>query len=176
MRGKIDADGEWLVQGDNLMQGYWNNATETAAAFTADGYFKTGDIVEEVERGYIKIIDRKKALLILRNGNKVPTVKIQNLLALSPLIDQVFAVGDHREHVAALVVPKFNFFIKFFAKHQIAYDEKALHYMGDRQCIKVGLDFVEKQELHEMIDKEICLLYTSPSPRDGLLSRMPSSA
>ena len=155
VRGKIDADGEWLVQGDNLMQGYWNNATETAAAFTADGYFKTGDIVEEVERGYIKIIDRKKALLILRNGNKVPTVKIENLFALSPLIDQVFAVGDHREHVVALVVPKFNFFIKFFTKHQIEYDEKALHYTGDRQCIKVGLDFLEKQELREMIDKEI---------------------
>ncbi len=158
VQGKIAADGEWLVKGNNLMKGYWNNAEETTAAFTPDGYFRTGDIVEELANGYIKIVDRKKALLVLRNGSKVPTVKIENLFALSPLIDQVFVAGDDREHVVALIVPNFDFFIKCFAKNHINFDKKTLHYQEDREfqlCIKVGPDFVEKQVLRDMIYQEI---------------------
>lgn len=58
VEGRIAEDGEWLVRGDNIIKEYWNNPEATQEAFTSDGFFKTGDIVQEQADGYIKIVDR----------------------------------------------------------------------------------------------------------------------
>ena len=147
---KLDKDGELLVRGDNMFLGYWNNPEETAAAFTPDGFFRTGDIAEILPNGYVKIVDRKKTIIVLDTGKNVASSKVERSFAVSSWVDQAFPVGDDRKHIAALVVPNFDAFINYFKKEGIPFDESQVEYMGEgteRVCVKVGEDFIEKEQL-----------------------------
>jgi long-chain acyl-CoA synthetase len=103
---RIDEDGEILVRGPNVMLGYLNKPVETAEVIDAEGWFHTGDVGELGQDGYLRITDRKKALLVLANGKKVAAQQIESRLAESPYITQAFVVGDHKSTVGALVVPE----------------------------------------------------------------------
>lgn len=105
---KIAEDGEILVKGPNVMQGYYRKPEETRAAFTEDGWFKTGDIGRVDEDGYLIITDRKKELLKTAAGKFVAPAPIENALKTSPLIVNAMVVGDKHKFVAALVVPNFE--------------------------------------------------------------------
>jgi long-chain acyl-CoA synthetase len=155
---RIAADGEWQVRGENLFVGYWNKPEDTAEAFTEDGYFKTGDIVEEVGDGYVKIVDRKKGIMVLDTGKNVPSARIESLFALSQYIEMVVPIADDMKFVSALVVPDFDAFIKFFKEKGISYDKSALEFSQEGTapvCIKVGDDFVSNEKLKELIDADI---------------------
>ncbi|PKL35601.1 MAG: hypothetical protein CVV44_18895 [Spirochaetae bacterium HGW-Spirochaetae-1] len=156
--GRIAGDGEWQVRGDNLFSGYWNKPIDTAEAFTEDGYFKTGDIVQEVADGYIKIIDRKKGIMVLDTGKNVPSARIESMFSLSPYIDMVLPVGDDRKFVSALVVPNFDAFIKYFDENGIQYNKDSLEFSDEGTipvCIKAGDDFIGNEKLILMIDEDI---------------------
>ncbi|MEX2589479.1 MAG: long-chain fatty acid--CoA ligase, partial [Chitinophagales bacterium] len=77
---KIADDGEILVKGPNIFKEYYNNPEATKASFTDDGYFKTGDIGEIDDEGFVKITDRKKQLIITSGGKNIPPAIIQKLL------------------------------------------------------------------------------------------------
>jgi long-chain acyl-CoA synthetase len=102
---KLDEEGEILVRGPNVMRGYYNHPAETAAVFTADGYFKTGDVGYKDEHGHFFITDRKKELFKLSNGKYVAPQQIESLIKQSALVNQVVVVGAGRKQPAALVVP-----------------------------------------------------------------------
>jgi long-chain acyl-CoA synthetase len=102
---KVDADGEILVRGPNLMSGYYNHPTETAAVFTEDGWFKTGDVGKMDERGHLYITDRKKELFKLSNGKYVAPQLVESLIKQSQYVSQVVVVGAGRKAPAALIVP-----------------------------------------------------------------------
>lgn len=158
VEGRMDKDGEWLVKGDNNIKEYWNNPEATKEAFTEDGFYRTGDIVEMLADGYIKIVDRKKGLMVLDTGKNVPSAKIESKFSLSDYIDIVMPIGDDRKFVTALVVPNLDAFLKYFNDNSISYDTSALEFTGEgtaRVCVKAGDDFVEKEELRAIIDAEI---------------------
>ncbi|MBN2516847.1 MAG: long-chain fatty acid--CoA ligase [Deltaproteobacteria bacterium] len=158
VEGRMDEDGEWFVKGDNNIREYWNNSEATKEAFTEDGFYRTGDIVEMLADGYIKIVDRKKGLMVLDTGKNVPSAKIESKFSLSDYIDIVMPIGDDRKFVTALVVPNLDVFINYFKENSISYDMSALEFTGEgtaRVCVKVGDDFVEKEELRAIIDAEI---------------------
>jgi len=158
VEGRIAEDGEWLVRGDNIIREYWNNPEATAEAFTEDGFFKTGDIVEMLADGYIKIVDRKKGIIVLDTGKNVPAAKVENLFSLSKWVDQVLAIGDNQKYIGALVVPSFDAFVAYFKQAEIPFDESALEYMGEgaeRVCIKVGDDFIAIPRLQELVKEMI---------------------
>jgi len=156
VEGRLAEDGELLVRGDNVIKGYWNNPEATAEAFTEDGFFRTGDIVEGLAEGYIRIIDRKKGLLVLSSGEKVPAAKLENAFFLNPYIDQICVLGDDRPFVVALVVPRFDVFAEQFRKEGIPFDETALQYDADTGAlIKVGPDFIAQDSLRSIIEQEI---------------------
>lgn len=98
-------DGELLVKGPMVMQGYWNRPEETEAAFDEEGWLHTGDIVEIDEDGYVKIVDRKKEIMVLSNGENVPPALIEQHLVQDPCILQAMVIADRRPFVAALIVP-----------------------------------------------------------------------
>ena len=104
---KIAGDGEILVKGPNVMQGYYRKPEETREVFTPDGWFCTGDIGRLDEEGYLIITDRKKELLKTAAGKFVAPAPIENLLKTSPLISNAIIVGDKHKFVSALVVPNF---------------------------------------------------------------------
>jgi long-chain acyl-CoA synthetase len=158
VEGRTSEDGELLVRGDNVIKEYWNNPGATAEAFTEEGFFRTGDIVEEVAEGYMRIIDRKKGLLILNSGENIPAAKLESAFFLNPYIDQICVLGDDRPFVAALVVPRFDLFAARFREEGVRFDETALQYEtgdGEGALIKVGPDFIAHKSLRALIDREI---------------------
>jgi long-chain acyl-CoA synthetase len=105
---KIAEDGEILVKGPNVMQGYYRKPDETREVFTSDGWFRTGDIGRLDEDGYLIITDRKKELLKTAAGKFVAPAPIENLLKTSHFITNAIVVGDRRKFVSVLIVPNFS--------------------------------------------------------------------
>jgi len=99
---KIADDGEILVQGPSITQGYYNDQEETEKSFEGK-WFKTGDVGELDEEGYLKIIDRKKRLLILSTGMNVAPAPIESKINESIFIAQTLILGDNQKYVTALI-------------------------------------------------------------------------
>jgi len=104
----IAADGEILVRGEAVMQGYWRDPAATAAAIR-DGWLHTGDIGRLDEDGYLQITDRKKDILVLSGGDNASPARIEGFLCLEPEIAQAMVYGDKRPHLVALLVPDADF-------------------------------------------------------------------
>ena len=100
---KLAEDGEILVRGENLMLGYWNNKEATEQTIK-DGWLHTGDIGEFDEDNYLKITDRKKDIIVSLGGDNIAPSKIENLLTLSPEIEQACVFGEQKNYIAALLV------------------------------------------------------------------------
>ncbi len=100
---RIAEDGEILVRGGLVMDGYWNRPRETEAVIR-DGWLHTGDI-GELDDGYLRITDRKKDLIVLSGGENISPAKIEGMLMAEPEIAQAVVTGEGRSGVSALVVP-----------------------------------------------------------------------
>ncbi len=88
----IGTAGELCIKGPNVMVGYYNQPEETKAAFTADGFMRTGDIGIMDEHGYIRIVDRKKDMIIVSGFNVFPN-ELENTISLCPGVVECAAVG-----------------------------------------------------------------------------------
>ena len=100
---KIAEDGEILVQGELLMDGYWNNPDATAEVLV-DGWLHTGDIGILDEDGYIQITDRKKDIIVNTGGDNISPQRVEGMLTIEPEIGQAMVFGDRRPHLVALLV------------------------------------------------------------------------
>lgn len=105
---KIADDGEILVRGPNVMQGYWNDKKATYEAIDEDGWLYTGDVGFFTEKGNLKITDRKKYIFVTTGGKNIAPQPIENLIAQSQYIDQCILIGDNREYNTALILPNFE--------------------------------------------------------------------
>jgi long-chain acyl-CoA synthetase len=99
---RIAEDGEILVHGELVMDGYWGLPEATATAIR-DGWLHTGD-VGELDNGYLRITDRKKDMIVLSGGENVSPAKIEGMLMAEPEIAQAVVAGDGRSSLTALVV------------------------------------------------------------------------
>ena len=107
------AEGEILCKGPNIMLGYYNNPSETALVMDAEGWFHTGDI-GKFEKGYLKITDRYKNMLKTSLGKNIYPTPIENTYLQSDKIEQIFIIGDKKEFVTAIVIPKEEHLKDFF--------------------------------------------------------------
>ena len=89
--------GEICIRGPQVMAGYWNRPDETAQVMTPDGYFKSGDIGVMDERGYIRIVDRKKDMILVSGFNVYPN-EIEQVVSLHPGVLECAVVGMPDEH------------------------------------------------------------------------------
>jgi long-chain acyl-CoA synthetase len=87
-----ESDGEICIRGPQVMQGYWNRPDETAAVLSSDGWFRTGDIGNMNERGYVRITDRKKDMILVSGFNVYPT-EVEAVAATCPGVFECAAVG-----------------------------------------------------------------------------------
>ena len=99
---KIADDGEILLRGNNILRGYWRNPEATAAAFDGE-WFKSGDIGEIDEEGFISITGRKKELIVTAGGKNVAPATLEDPLRANPLVGQAVVIGDQRPFVSALI-------------------------------------------------------------------------
>lgn len=111
---RIDKEtGELMVQGDNVMKGYYNQP-ELTAEVIENGWLHTGDIAEIDEQGFLKITGRIKNMIVLSGGKKVFPEEVESVIEKSPMLQEVCVVGgikkggqkDGTEYVVAVVVPK----------------------------------------------------------------------
>ncbi|MET7961823.1 AMP-dependent synthetase/ligase [Micromonospora zamorensis] len=100
---RIEDDGEILISGELIFQGYWGNETATAEAISADGWFRTGDLGHLDTDGYLTITGRKKELIVTAGGKNVAPAVLEDLVRAHPLISQCVVVGDSKPFIAALV-------------------------------------------------------------------------
>jgi long-chain acyl-CoA synthetase len=100
---RFDEDGEILVKSPSVFAGYFKDPEATAAAFTEDGWFRTGDVGEIDDDGFIKITDRKKDLIITAGGKNIAPQNLENALKASRFVSQAVAIGDRRPYVTALI-------------------------------------------------------------------------
>ena len=99
---KIADDGEVLVKGIDVFDGYWNKPEETAAVFTGE-WFHTGDIGSLDDEGYLTITGRKKEIIVTAGGKNVAPAALEDPIRANPIVGQVVVVGDQKPFISALV-------------------------------------------------------------------------
>lgn len=117
VRVRIDENGEILVKGPTVTPGYFNNPGANAAAFTGDGYFRTGDAGYFTPSGALVLTERVKDLFKTSNGKYIAPQMMESRLAENKYIDEVAVIGDRRKFVTALVVPNLSQLRKWASDH-----------------------------------------------------------
>jgi long-chain acyl-CoA synthetase len=122
---KIADDGEILVKGPNVFQGYYKNPEATREALV-DGWLHTGDIGEIDEDGYIKITGRKKDIIITAGGKNITPANLEAEIKQHPLVSQCVVIGDRRPYLVALVTLDPEEAASYAKEHGLPDDPKAL--------------------------------------------------
>ena len=100
---KIADDGEVLIRGPIVMQGYWQNDAANSEVFDGERWFKTGDLGKLDEEGFLYIVGRKKELIVTAGGKNVAPAVLEDRLRAHPLVSQCMVVGDNQPFIAALI-------------------------------------------------------------------------
>lgn len=144
---RIAEDGEILVRGELVMQGYWNNDAQTECALPTSGpnagWLHTGDIGHLDDKGRIVITDRKKDMIVNDKGDNVAPQKIEGMLTLQPEIAQAMVSGDKRPYVVGLIVPDPEWALEWARANDEKFD---FHQLQDlpafRNAIRAAVDRV----------------------------------
>lgn len=100
---KIADDGEVLIRGPIVMDGYWQNNAANDEVFDSERWFKSGDLGKLDEDGFLYIVGRKKELIVTAGGKNVAPAVLEDRLRAHPLVSQCMVVGDNQPFIAALV-------------------------------------------------------------------------
>ena len=142
---KIADDGEILVKGELVMQGYWNMPEATSEAIT-DGWLHTGDIGKIDEDGFLVITDRKKDIIVNSGGDNIAPQRIEGFLTLQPEIAQAMVYGDRKPNLVALIVPDPDFMSDWAKENGKPKDAAALANDEDfRKAISAAIDRVNEE-------------------------------
>lgn len=138
---KIGAENEILVKGPTVMKGYYNKPEATAQAFTADGWFRTGDAGRIDQSGALVLTERIKDLFKTSNGKYIAPQALESRLGEDKYIEQVAVIGDQRKYVTAIIIPAFEALKEYARKKQIKY--RSLE------------DLVKNSDIRKMIEERI---------------------
>ena len=119
---QLAEDGEILVKSDKVMKEYYKKPGITREVFNKEGYFKTGDIGEWTERGFLRITDRKKDLIKTSGGKYVAPQKIENILKLNRYISNVLIHGEGRKYMVALITLEKEVLKKYFNGQEMKFE------------------------------------------------------
>ena len=120
---QIAEDGEILVRGPSVFRSYWNRAEETENAFV-DGWFKTGDIGQLDEDGFLSVTDRKKDLLKTSGGKFIAPQPIENSIKLNALIGTAVVLGDRRKFALVIISPCFTLLEEWARANHISFSSR----------------------------------------------------
>ncbi len=163
---KIGPDNEILVKGPTIMRGYFNKPEETAAVFTPDGFFRTGDAGYFDANGAIVLTDRIKDLFKTSNGKYIAPQAIESRLGEDKYIEQVAVIGDNRKFVTAIIVPAIEALKEFARNKKIQYrnleellaDNRVRDLIANRiEALQEGLASFEKIKKFTLLPKEFTM-------------------
>jgi long-chain acyl-CoA synthetase len=168
---KIETDGEIVIKGPNVMQGYFKDEAATSATVKG-GWLYTGDIGVRDEHGFLKITDRKKDIIVTSGGKNIAPQNIENILKANQFINQAFVCGDGEKYLSALIVPDFEQLSQYAMHHGITFSNfnelvtcPAVNDHYKRLIADINTDFAD----HEKI-KKITLLSDEFSMERGELT------
>ena len=165
--------GELLIRGDNVARGYWEKPGETAASFTDDGWFRSGDIVEQTFDDFLIFRERLKQIMVLSTGKNVAPGPIEDRFATNDRIEQVMIVGDSRKFVGGLIVPNFEKLAQWAERNDVdlpADDDAKCEDPRVREWVQEAVDEVnEDLETVETI-KEFALVSREWTAENDLLT------
>ena len=138
---KIGENNEILVRGGMVMRGYYKKPEETANAFTADGFLKTGDAGEMDEHGNLHITDRIKELMKTSNGKYIAPQYIEGKIGKDKFIEQIAIIADAKKYVSALIVPCFDSLEEYAKQLNIKYQDR--------------LELIKHAEIIQMFEKRL---------------------
>ncbi|MCB0209978.1 MAG: AMP-binding protein [Anaerolineae bacterium] len=107
-------DGEILIRGETVMDGFWQAPEQTRRAITAEGWLHSGDIGRIDDDGYLYITDRKRHIMVLSTGRKIIPTVIENALVESEFIAQAAVIAEGKPYVSAMIVPDLNHLMDHF--------------------------------------------------------------
>jgi len=155
----LDEDGEILIRGPSVFLRYHNLPEATAAAFTVDGFFRSGDFGAFDADGYLRFLGRKKELLKLSTAKFVRPAAIEERLKESPLIEDAVVVGDDRKFAAAVIQPYYEILVLRLkeagvsvAKDQVAWGKNLL---GERVIDAIAPAVMDHPEVRRLLQAEV---------------------
>lgn len=156
---KISEEGEVLLKGPTITKGYYNREDLTKAAFTDDGYFRTGD------SGYLKdgelfLKERIKDLYKTSNGKYIAPQMIESKLLVDKFIDQICIIADQRKFVSALIIPVYPLLEEYAREHGIPFEnrEQLCKDQKINEMMKERIDTLQQQLAHYEQIKRFTLL------------------
>ena len=156
---KISEEGEVLLKGPTITRGYYNREDLTKAAFTDDGYFRTGD------SGYLKdgelfLKERIKDLYKTSNGKYIAPQMIESKLLVDKFIDQICIIADQRKFVSALIIPVYPLLEEYAREHGIPFEnrEQLCKDQKINEMMKERIDTLQQQLAHYEQIKRFTLL------------------
>jgi long-chain acyl-CoA synthetase len=159
MEMMLAEDGEILMKGPNVFQGYYKLPRETAEAFTPDGWFKTGDIGAFDEDGYLRIVDRKKELEVLSTGKKIAPVTVEEKLKLSPFVGEALLTATDRKFAGCLIQPNFDKLVAWADENGVRYDKELVVVKPDPTGVPttyaVGRDLLDDPKVRALLQAEV---------------------
>ena len=120
---KISDEGEILLKGPTITRGYYNRDDLTRQAFTADGYFKTGDS-GYLKNGELFLKDRIKDLFKTSNGKYIAPQMIESKILVDKYVDQIAIIADQRKFVSALIIPVYPLLEEYAREHAIKFESR----------------------------------------------------
>ena len=168
---KISDEGEVLLKGPTITIGYYNRDDLTKEAFTADGYFRTGD------SGYLKdgelfLKERIKDLYKTSNGKYIAPQMIESKLLVDKYIDQIAIIADQRKFVSALIIPVYSLLEEYAREHQIPFETREQLCADPKinEMMKERIDTLQQQLAHYEQIKRFTLLPRNFSMEKGELT------
>lgn len=168
---RISDDGEVLLKGPTITKGYYNREDLTKAAFTDDGYFRTGD-AGYLKDGELFLTERIKDLFKTSNGKYIAPQMIESKLLVDKYIDQIAVIADQRKFVSALIIPVYSLLEEYARSHGIAFADREALCQNPQimEMMKERIDTLQQQLAHYEQVKRFTLLPHHLSMEKGELT------
>jgi len=168
---KISEEGEILLKGPTITPGYYNREDLTKAAFTEDGYFKTGD-AGYLKDGELFLKERIKDLFKTSNGKYIAPQMIESKLLVDKYIDQIAIIADQRKFVSALIIPVYPLLEEYARAHNIPFENREQLCVNPQiiEMMKERIDTLQQQLAHYEQVKRFTLLPHHLSMEKGELT------
>jgi long-chain acyl-CoA synthetase len=158
---------ELQVRGKGVMRGYWKRPDDTAAAFTPDGWFRTGD-QGALDDGRIRIVGRIKEIIVTSTGEKIAPADLELAITAEPLFEQAFVLGENRPFIAAIVVLNRHLWQQLATESGL--DSAALDADSARQVILQRIQHATRGFPKYAVPRAVRLSLTPWSIQNGLMT------
>ncbi len=168
-----EGNGEIEVRGPNVMSGYLHLPEETASRFTADGWFRTGDVGRFEHKRFLKVTGRKSEIFKTTSGKFVAPAYVEQQLLISPFISQCMVTGANRPFVGALIVPEFAILENWCKENKVHWTAPQFMILNPKveKLIRQEIEAINETRLGTIEKvRQFQLLYEPWTTENGLLT------